>query len=160
MLRYYRRQNGDWSHIREAEVDVSLVKDEYILAGKVDLIRGEGNTVEIVDFKSERKPDVNDLNDRERIDRYRRQLEIYAHIVEERTGLPVSRSHIYYTREEDGLPTITFPRTTGRSIARLRPWTQSCTALREKTSASPGGRRGSARSATCAPIAMRRIGSF
>ncbi len=60
MLRYFRRQHGDWSHIREAEVDVSLVKDEYILTGTVDLIQGEGNTVEIVDFKSERKPDVNE----------------------------------------------------------------------------------------------------
>ena len=122
VLRYFRRQNGDWSHIREAEVDVSLVKDEYILAGKVDLIRGEDNSVEIVDFKSERKPDVNNFDDRERIDRYRRQLEIYAYIVEQRTGLPVSRSHIYYTREEDGLPTITFSkdhRSIDRTIAAV-----------------------------------------
>ncbi|MCB0085556.1 MAG: PD-(D/E)XK nuclease family protein, partial [Caldilineaceae bacterium] len=73
-LRYFRRQNGDWSRIRETEVDVSLVKDEYILKGTIDLIRGERDTVEIVDFKSERKLDVNDPNDREKLDRYRRQL--------------------------------------------------------------------------------------
>lgn len=113
VLRYYRRQNGDWSHIREAEVDVSLVKDEYILSGKVDLIRGEGNTVDLVDFKSERKPDVHNLADRDRIDRYRRQLEVYAHIVEKRTGQPVNNTHIYYTREEDGVPIITFQKNIG-----------------------------------------------
>ena len=108
VLRYYRRQDGDWSHIKYAEVDVSLVKDEYILAGKVDLIQGEAGTVEIVDFKSERKPDINAPDDRIRIDRYRRQLEVYAHILEERLGIPISKTHLYYTREESGVPTITF----------------------------------------------------
>ena len=108
VLRYYRRQNGDWSRIKDAEVDVSLVKDEYILSGSVDLIRGERGTVEIVDFKSEKKLDVNDPKDRERLDRYRRQLEVYAHIVEERTGEQVSKTHLYYTSEEGGNPYISF----------------------------------------------------
>lgn len=108
VLRYYRRNQSDWSHIREAEVDVSLVKDAYILTGKVDLIAGEGETVELVDFKSERKLDVNDPNDRDKLNQYRRQLEVYAHIVEERTGLPVSRTHLYYTGEDAGNPYITF----------------------------------------------------
>jgi DNA helicase-2/ATP-dependent DNA helicase PcrA len=90
VLSYYRRRHGNWSTIKEAEVDVSLVKDEYILAGSVDLIEGENNTVEIVDFKSEKKLDINNPKDREKLNRYRRQLEVYAHIVEERTGLKVS----------------------------------------------------------------------
>lgn len=108
VLRYYQRQNGDWSRIHDAEVDVSLVKDKYILRGTIDLIAGQGGTVELVDFKSEKKPDVNDPKDRERLDRYRRQLEVYAHIVQERTGLTVSRSHLYYTGEDAGNPYITF----------------------------------------------------
>ena len=58
VLRYVERQHGDWSVIQQAEVDVSLVKPDYIIEGKVDLIRGEGDTVEIVDFKAERKPDM------------------------------------------------------------------------------------------------------
>ena len=110
VLRYYRRQNGDWSRIREAEVDVSLVKEHYILTGKVDLITGQYGTVELVDFKSERKPDVNDLKDREKLNQYRRQLEVYAHIVEQRTGQNISRTHLYYTSEEAGNPYITFHR--------------------------------------------------
>ena len=109
VLRYANRQHGDWSMIQQAEVDVSLVKPDYIIEGKVDLIRGEGDTVEIVDFKSQRKPDI--MKDREQLERYRRQLHIYAHLVEERTGKKVSRMHIYYTGEDSGVPTITFPYT-------------------------------------------------
>ena len=45
--------------IKEAEVEVSLVKEDYILKGKIDLVKGENGTVELVDFKSGDKPDVN-----------------------------------------------------------------------------------------------------
>ena len=109
VLRYVERQHGDWSQIQQAEVDVSLVKPEYIIEGKIDLIRGEGDTVEIVDFKAERKPDMEKMRDR--LERYRRQLHIYAHLVEERTGQKVSKMHLYYTGEDTGVPTITFPYT-------------------------------------------------
>jgi DNA helicase-2/ATP-dependent DNA helicase PcrA len=110
VLHYYRRHDGDWSHIRQAEVDVSLVKEGYILVGKVDLITGQNDTLELVDFKSERKPDVNDPKDRDRLNQYKRQLEVYAHIVEHRTGQKISKTHLYYTGEEDGNPYITFRR--------------------------------------------------
>lgn len=56
------------------------------------------------------KPDVNDLKDREKLNQYRRQLEIYAHIVEQRTGQKISQTHLYYTSEEAGNPYITFRR--------------------------------------------------
>lgn len=109
VLRYVERRRGNWEDIRDAEVDVSLVKPEYIIEGKIDLIKGEGDTVEIVDFKAERKPDMVAMRDR--LERYRRQLHIYAHLVEERTGHKVSRMHLYYTGEDGGVPTITYPNT-------------------------------------------------
>lgn len=109
VLRYVDRQHGDWSQIQQAEVDVSLVKPDYIIEGKIDLIKGEGDTVEIVDFKAERKPDMEKM--RARLEQYRRQLYIYAHLVEERTGQKVSKMHLYYTGEDDGVPTITYPYT-------------------------------------------------
>lgn len=105
--RYVERQNGDWSTIQQAEVDVSLVESDYIIDGKVDLIRGDNNTVEILDFKSQRKP--NPVKDRKQIERYRQQLHIYAYLVEERTGKKVSKMHLYYTSEESSIPTISFP---------------------------------------------------
>ncbi|WP_354005716.1 ATP-dependent helicase [Desulfofustis limnaeus] len=115
VIRYYDRHRGDWSRIVEAEVDISLVKDQYILKGSVDLITGEDDTVEIVDFKSEKKPDME--KDREKLRRYQRQLEVYAHLVEERTGLKVTKTHLYYTSEEAGNPYISFNKDDG-SIER------------------------------------------
>lgn len=118
VLRYYGRHRENWDHILEAEVDVSLVKEAYILSGTVDLIQNAAGEMEIVDFKSERaKPDVNDPEDRERLDRYQRQLDVYAHIVEERSGRPVGRAHLYYTGVEGASPYITFEKDR-RSIRR------------------------------------------
>lgn len=110
ILRYKSRQEHDWAAIRAAEVDVTLVKENYILHGTIDLIRGLDDTVEIIDFKSGKKPDLNSTHDREILDRYRRQLEVYAHLVEEREGHIVSRMHLYYTSEKNGLPTISYDR--------------------------------------------------
>jgi DNA helicase II / ATP-dependent DNA helicase PcrA len=117
---YVKREGKDWSRLREAEVDVSLVKDTYILKGTIDLISGEGETVEIVDFKSEKKPDLFSPDGKAKIDRYRRQLEVYAHIVEERTGHRVSRTHLYYTGEESGNPYVTFPKNRQSISATVR----------------------------------------
>lgn len=118
--RYRERNEERWDQVVEAEVDVSLVKEDYILKGTVDLIRGEGDTVEIVDFKSERKPDVNAPENKERLKRYQRQLEAYAHIVEERTGREVSRMHLYYTGETSGNPQISFAKDRGNIDATIR----------------------------------------
>lgn len=107
VLRYVDRQAGQWHTLKEAEVDVSLVKPDYIITGTIDLIKGEGDTVELVDFKSEKKPDI--FKNAERLEHYRRQLQLYAHLVEERTGQKVSKMHLYYTGEEGSVPTITYP---------------------------------------------------
>jgi len=109
VLRYAERQHGRWDNIRQAKVDVSLVQPEYIIEGKIDLVKGEGDTVELVDFKSEHKPDME--KDRKRIENYRRQLHIYAYLIEQRTGLKVSRMNLYYTAEENSNPIISFPYT-------------------------------------------------
>lgn len=120
VVRYYERENGNWDRIKEAEVEISLVKDQYILKGSVDLIRGEHDTVEIIDFKSEKKPDME--KDRDRLRQYQSQLEVYAHLVEERTGQKVSRMHLYYTGEDGGNPYVSFTkndRAIGKTIARF-----------------------------------------
>lgn len=120
VLRYFERENGNWDRIKEAEVEISLVKDQYILKGSVDLIRGENDTVEIIDFKSEKKPDME--KDRDRLRQYQSQLEVYAHLVEERTGQKVSRMHLYYTGEDGGNPYVSFSkddRAIGKTIARF-----------------------------------------
>jgi DNA helicase-2/ATP-dependent DNA helicase PcrA len=111
VLRYKDKNEKQWDRIMEVEVMVSLVKSEYILKGKIDLIRGEKGMIDIIDFKSDaRKPDVNDPSDASRISQYRRQLEIYAHILEERYGLKIDKLHLYYTSEESGNPQISWNR--------------------------------------------------
>jgi DNA helicase-2/ATP-dependent DNA helicase PcrA len=106
--RYVQRASRDWNVIEEAELRVALVKEEYILTGSIDLLRGADGSVEIVDFKTEKKPDVNEAKDRERLERYHRQLEVYAHIVEERYRRRVSRMHLYYTGAKDENPYISY----------------------------------------------------
>lgn len=106
VLRYVGRQGDDWSSVREAEVDVSLAQPDYIIGGKVDLVRSRDGALELVDFKSEKKPDE---TGQERLEHYRKQLELYAYLVERQTGEKVSRMHLYYTGEEQGNPVISFP---------------------------------------------------
>lgn len=108
VMAYVDRQHGDWSKVKDAEVEVSLVKDKYILKGKVDLVQGIDDTVELVDFKAEKKPDI--FSEKDKIETYKHQLEVYAHIIEERTGQKVSKTHIYYTGETSGNPMISFKR--------------------------------------------------
>ncbi|MEI6386872.1 MAG: ATP-dependent DNA helicase [Spirochaetota bacterium] len=117
VLRYVERASQDWSSIEEAELKVALAKDEYILSGTIDLIKGKDGAVELVDFKTEKKPDINDPAAREVLQRYRRQLEIYAHIVEERYKRTVSRMHLYYTGTENGSPYVSYDHER-KSIAR------------------------------------------
>jgi len=111
ILRYAEKHRDKWEAVVEAEVPVSLVKEEYIIDGKIDLIRspldgGNDDIVEIIDFKSEKKPDL--VKEKEKIDRYKRQLQVYAYLVEQNTGKKVSKLHLYYTGEEQGSPTISF----------------------------------------------------
>ena len=107
----YRDQNkGQWHRIKEAEVEVSLVNEDYILKGKIDLVEGDNGTVELVDFKSGEKPDVNTTDEYKRkiLNQYRRQLEIYAYLIEQRYGHKVSAMHLYYPKEVNGNPRITY----------------------------------------------------
>lgn len=108
VLRYVDHASRDWSAIQEAEVPVTLLKSEYVLKGTIDLIRGAGGSVEILDFKTEKKPYVNDGEGRAKLERYRRQLEVYAHIIEERYGKRVSRMHLYYTGAENESPYVSY----------------------------------------------------
>jgi DNA helicase II / ATP-dependent DNA helicase PcrA len=110
VARYVNRERSNWHRLREAEVELSLLKEDYVLTGNVDLIQAEDGAWEIVDFKTEKKPDL--IDDADKLARYRRQLQIYAHLFEEKRGVKVDRMVLYYTSEESGNPRIVFPRET------------------------------------------------
>ena len=120
VTRYVNRESKKFDQIVAAEVDVSVPTDAFILHGVIDLLRGEGDTVEIVDFKTERKPDVNNPDDMARVENHRRQLEVYSHIVGEKTGRRVSKMHLYYTRAVGENPYVTWTHDPERVEGTLR----------------------------------------
>jgi DNA helicase-2/ATP-dependent DNA helicase PcrA len=79
----------------ETEVDVSLEKEQYILTGRVDLLLGEDDKLELLDFKSQPRPQEDDR----RLTHYHQQLLIYAHILEQRYGKYPERLALYWTGE-------------------------------------------------------------
>lgn len=105
---YVDYAKDDWQKVKEAEVPVTLQQEDYILEGKIDLVRGQGDTYEILDFKTGKKPDVNDPESKERLTQYRRQLEIYAKIIHERTGKEISRLNLFYTGTTDESPIVSY----------------------------------------------------
>lgn len=106
VLRYYHHRKDELGKVWRAEEEINLVLPDYILQGVIDLIEGQGDTVEIVDYKTGPKPDIE--GHPERVEHYRKQLEIYAYLVEKRYGKKVSRMHLYYTNCRNDNPLVTF----------------------------------------------------
>ena len=79
----------------ETEVNVSLEKDDYILAEKADLLLGGDGKLELFDFKTSPRP----RNSPSLIAAYERQLCAYARILERRHGRHVDRLLLYWTSE-------------------------------------------------------------
>ena len=108
VMRYVRRNGPDWSAITRAEADMNISRENYILEGKIDLITVRDGQIEIIDFKSGPKPNINISTDRDRLDIYRRQLNVYAYLTSHTLGLEADRLKLYYTGEESGNPEIIY----------------------------------------------------
>lgn len=103
---YVAGASKNWPAIANAEMPITLSENKFIITGKVDLITNEKGEYQILDFKTEKKPDVN--RDTEKVTRVRRQLEIYAYLIEKKYGIKIKGMKVYYTGEKNGVPTITF----------------------------------------------------
>ncbi|MCG6150300.1 ATP-dependent helicase [Leptospira levettii] len=128
--RYVSYRGEDWSKIKDAEVDVSMIRETYILNGQIDLLEGEHDTVEIVDFKTEKKPDLNAHS--ERLEHFRRQMEVYSFIVEERLGKKVSKIHLFFTGEKDGNPMVSYPLNQTSTQKTIREFDQIVDKIEQK----------------------------
>jgi DNA helicase-2/ATP-dependent DNA helicase PcrA len=95
VMNYFRQNRDEMRRVIQTEVDVSLEKDGYILAGKVDLLLGGDGKLELLDFKTSPRP----KDSPELIAGYERQLCTYAHILERRHGRHVDRLLLYWTAE-------------------------------------------------------------
>ena len=96
VLNYFHQNKEEMRRIIDTEVDVSLEKDGYILTGKVDLMLGGDGKLELLDFKTQQRPD-----DPKLYDVYEQQLCTYGHILETRYGKRPERLLVYWTGEED-----------------------------------------------------------
>lgn len=107
VLNYFRQNQAEMRRVIQTEVDVSLEKEGYILAGKVDLLLGGDGKLELLDFKTSPRP----KNSPELIAGYERQLCTYAHILERRHKRHVDRLLLYWTsepRKEDALMVLQY----------------------------------------------------
>lgn len=105
--KYMELRKNHWDKILATEVEVSFVDDNCILLGDVDLVEGAGDTVELVDFKTQASSELR--NNPEWMEKYRRQLSMYAHLIHEKTGKKVSKTYLYCTKEDgNNDPTISF----------------------------------------------------
>jgi DNA helicase-2/ATP-dependent DNA helicase PcrA len=97
VMNYFGNNRDAMTRIIETEVDVSVEKDGYILAGKVDLLMGGDGKLELLDFKTSPRPE----HSPELVAGYERQLCTYAHILEKRYGKRPDRLLLYWTAETD-----------------------------------------------------------
>ncbi len=107
VMNYFRQNRELMTRVVQTEVNVSLEKDGYILAGKVDLLLGGDGKLELLDFKTSPRP----KDSAELIAAYERQLCTYAHILERRHGRQVDRLLLYWTsepRKEDALMALPY----------------------------------------------------
>ena len=111
---YVDHRKGLWETVKEAEMPLELVKDDYIMTGTIDLLQGDGRTIQLVDFKTGKKP----APDSALMHRYQGQLEVYAYLVEKKLGVPVSTLILYFTGDPD--PMISFPATQEKVEERIR----------------------------------------
>jgi DNA helicase-2/ATP-dependent DNA helicase PcrA len=92
---YFAANRHEMHRVVETEVDVSLEKEGYILTGAVDLLLADDGAMEVLDFKSLRRPKDDDPI----VSAYYQQLCIYAHILESRRGRRPDRLLLYWTGE-------------------------------------------------------------
>ena len=139
----------------QTEVDVSLEKDGYILAGKVDLLLGGDGKLELLDFKTSPRPKRQSRADR----RYERQLCTYAHILERRHGRHVDRLLLYWTaepRKQDALMVLPYDPKRVEEAGRHFDETVRRIQARDFAVLHRRRRPRSARSATCGTCVHRR----
>lgn len=106
VFRYYNCRAEVLQNVWKAEEEISLVLPDYILKGVIDLIEQHENMVDIVDYKTGPKPPSGKAS--AQVENYRRQLEVYAYLVEQKYEKKVKNMHLYYTNSESEDPLITF----------------------------------------------------
>lgn len=106
ILNYYNRVKDNPNLVSQSELPITLVNGDYIISGKVDLIVNNKGKYQLLDFKTEKKP--NFVKDEDKVNRVKRQLEIYTYLFEKRYGIKIDSMRVYYTSEINSNPFVNF----------------------------------------------------
>ncbi|MBQ7069385.1 MAG: UvrD-helicase domain-containing protein [Synergistaceae bacterium] len=89
------------SNFFSAGTEINLVRDDYVIKGKIDSISVQDGKAEITSIKEGTKPNININSDRNRLENYIRELNLYAYSVEQTFGLKVENIKIHYSGENE-----------------------------------------------------------
>src|SRR5579875_281052 len=82
--------------VEAAELNIQIEKEDYVLTGKIDLLMRGCNGLEVMDFKTGKRPDSNSWL----LELYRQQLYLYALALEKSKGQLPEKLFLYWTGEE------------------------------------------------------------
>lgn len=97
VLNYFKNNKDEIYKVQKTEVEIVVDNKDYYLKGILDLIKGQDNSLDILDFKSQKRPD----EDSPIIENYKKQLAVYSYIIEKKHKIKPDRTFIYWTGEED-----------------------------------------------------------
>lgn len=105
VLNYFHQNYSQLDRIEAAELNVQVEKEDYVLTGKIDLLMRGRNGLEVMDFKTGKRPTKNSQH----LALYKQQLYLYALAIEKSKQQLPEKLFLYWTgeqRKEDALMEI------------------------------------------------------
>ncbi|EFH86075.1 UvrD-helicase domain-containing protein [Ktedonobacter racemifer] len=96
VLNYVHANQQALTTIADIEARFRVERDRYILTGQIDLLMQGSQGLDIMDFKTSKRPE----QDTDYLAFYRQQLYLYASALQARTGQAPRRLFLYWTAEE------------------------------------------------------------
>ena len=91
IIDYFKNYKNIYQNIKDCEIKVSFIRDEYIIEGVADLVIEKDGELEIIDFKTGKL--------KENIEEYKSQLRIYAKLLSEKYKTKIQKAKLFYVTE-------------------------------------------------------------
>ena len=89
---YFKNYKEIYQNIKDCEIKVSFIRDEYIIEGIADLVIEKDGELEIIDFKTGKLG--------KNIEEYKSQLRIYAMLLSEKYQRKIKKAKLFYITEK------------------------------------------------------------
>ena len=89
---YFKNYKEIYQNIKDCEIKVSFIRDEYIIEGIADLVIEKDGEFEIIDFKTGKLG--------KNIEEYKSQLRIYAMLLSEKYQKKIKKAKLFYITEK------------------------------------------------------------